>query len=44
MHIVNNVSNSLGSVLRLVGFANTKDVLSTAFKDATRSTWRTMQD
>jgi branched-chain amino acid transport system substrate-binding protein len=41
LHIVNNVSNSVGSVLKPAGFENAKDVLSTAYiKDATDPTWK----
>jgi len=36
VHILNNVSGSIGSVLRPAGFENSKDILSTAyFKDQT---------
>jgi branched-chain amino acid transport system substrate-binding protein len=41
MHIVNNVSNSAGSVLKPAGFENAKDVLSTQYlKDSTDLTWK----
>ncbi|GGH30875.1 branched-chain amino acid ABC transporter substrate-binding protein [Alsobacter metallidurans] len=41
MHIVNNVSNSAGSVMKPAGLENAKGVLSTAYlKDATDPTWK----
>jgi branched-chain amino acid transport system substrate-binding protein len=41
MHIVNNVSNSVGSVMKPAGFENAKGVLSTAYlKDATDPAWK----
>ena len=40
-HLLNNVSNSVGSVLKPAGFDNAKGVLSTAyFKDPTDPTWK----
>jgi branched-chain amino acid transport system substrate-binding protein len=41
IHLLNNVSASVGSVLRPAGFANAKDVLSTAYlKDPTDPQWK----
>jgi branched-chain amino acid transport system substrate-binding protein len=41
VHILNNVSNSVGSVLAPAGLENSKDVLSTNYrKDATDPTWK----
>jgi branched-chain amino acid transport system substrate-binding protein len=41
LHIVNNVSTSVGSVLRPAGLDNAKGVLSTAYiKDATDPAWK----
>jgi ABC-type branched-subunit amino acid transport system substrate-binding protein len=41
LHIVNNVSNSVGAVLKPAGFENAKGILSTAYiKDATDPTWQ----
>ena len=41
VHLLNNVSNSVGSVLKPAGFDNAKGVLSTAyFKDPTDPTWK----
>ncbi len=41
MHIVNNVSNSVGGVLVPAGLENAKDVLSTGYlKDPTIETWK----
>jgi branched-chain amino acid transport system substrate-binding protein len=41
LHLLNNVSNSIGSVLNPAGFENAKDVLSTAYyKDPTDPSWR----
>ena len=40
MHLLNNVSNSVGSVLKPAGFEASKDVLSTGYlKDPTDPTW-----
>src|SRR5436309_5958694 len=40
VHLLNNVSNSFGSVLKPAGLEASKDVLSTAYlKDPTDSTW-----
>ena len=40
-HILNNVSNSVGSVLKPAGLDNSKDILSTAYlKDPTDPTWK----
>ena len=45
LHIVNNVSNSVGSVLQPAGFENAKDLLSTHYiKDPTDPTWKDDQD
>jgi branched-chain amino acid transport system substrate-binding protein len=41
LHLLNNVSNSVGSVLKPAGFDNAKGVLSTAYlKDPTDPTWK----
>ena len=41
LHLLNNVSNSVGSVLKPAGMENAKDVLSTAYyKDPTDPTWQ----
>jgi branched-chain amino acid transport system substrate-binding protein len=41
VHLLNNVSNSVGSVLKPAGMENAKDVLSTAYyKDPTDPTWQ----
>ena len=41
MHLLNNVSNSVGAVLRPAGLENAKDILTTAYhKDPTDSTWK----
>jgi ABC-type branched-subunit amino acid transport system substrate-binding protein len=41
LHIVNNVANSVGSVLKPAGLDNAKGVVSTAYyKDATDPTWK----
>lgn len=41
LHIVNNVSNSVGSVMTPAGLENATGVISTAYhKDATDPTWR----
>jgi branched-chain amino acid transport system substrate-binding protein len=41
LHLLNNVSNSIGSVLNPAGFENAKDVLSTAYyKDPTDPNWK----
>ena len=41
VHLLNNVSNSVGSVLKPAGFDNAKGVLSTAYlKDPTDPTWK----
>jgi branched-chain amino acid transport system substrate-binding protein len=41
VHLVNNVSQSVGSVLKPAGFDNAKGVLTTAyFKDPTDPTWK----
>jgi branched-chain amino acid transport system substrate-binding protein len=41
LHLLNNVSNSVGSVLRPAGLAASKDILSTQYlKDPTDSTWK----
>jgi branched-chain amino acid transport system substrate-binding protein len=41
VHLLNNVSNSVGSVLKPAGFNNAKGVLSTAyFKDPTDPSWK----
>jgi branched-chain amino acid transport system substrate-binding protein len=41
LHIVNNVSQSIGSVLKPAGIDNAKGVLSTGYtKDATDPTWK----
>jgi len=40
LHLLNNVSNSVGSVLKPAGFEASKDVLSTGYlKDPTDPTW-----
>jgi branched-chain amino acid transport system substrate-binding protein len=41
VHLLNNISNSVGSVLKPAGFDNAKGVLSTAYlKDPTDPTWK----
>ena len=41
LHLLNNVSNSVGSVLKPAGLENAKDVISTAYyKDPTDPTWK----
>jgi branched-chain amino acid transport system substrate-binding protein len=41
LHLLNNVSNSVGSVLKPAGTDNAKDVISTAYyKDPTDPTWK----
>ena len=41
IHLLNNVSNSVGSVLKPAGFDNAKGVLTTAYlKDPTDPTWK----
>ena len=41
VHILNNVSVSVGSVMRPAGFANGQGILSTAYlKDSTDATWK----
>jgi branched-chain amino acid transport system substrate-binding protein len=41
VHLLNNVSNSVGSVLKPAGFDNAKGLLSTAYlKDPTDPTWK----
>jgi branched-chain amino acid transport system substrate-binding protein len=41
LHLLNNVSNSVGSVLKPAGFDNAKGVLTTAYlKDPTDPTWK----
>jgi branched-chain amino acid transport system substrate-binding protein len=41
VHLLNNVSNSVGSVLKPAGFDNAKGVLTTAYlKDPTDPTWK----
>jgi branched-chain amino acid transport system substrate-binding protein len=41
LHLLNNVSNSFGSVLKPAGLENAKDVISTAYyKDPTDPTWK----
>jgi len=41
VHLLNNVSNSVGSVLRPAGLENAKGILSTAYlKDPTDPTWK----
>jgi branched-chain amino acid transport system substrate-binding protein len=41
VHLLNNVSNSVGSVLKPAGFDNSKGVLTTAYlKDPTDPTWK----
>jgi branched-chain amino acid transport system substrate-binding protein len=41
VHLLNNVSNSVGSVLKPAGFEAAKDVLSTGYiKDSTDPTWK----
>ncbi len=41
LHLLNNVSNSVGSVLKPAGMENAKDVVSTAYyKDPTDPTWK----
>ena len=45
LHIVNNVSNSVGSVLQPAGLENAKDLLSTHYiKDPTDPTWKDDQN
>ncbi len=41
LHLLNNVSNSVGSVLKPAGLENAKDIVSTAYyKDPTDPTWK----
>jgi len=41
LHILNNVSNSVGAVLKPAGLENSKDILSTAYlKDPTDPQWK----
>ena len=41
LHLLNNVSNSVGSVLKPAGMENAKDIISTAYyKDPTDPTWK----
>jgi branched-chain amino acid transport system substrate-binding protein len=41
LHLLNNVSNSVGSVLQPAGFENAKEVLTTAYlKDPTDPAWK----
>jgi branched-chain amino acid transport system substrate-binding protein len=41
LHLLNNVSNSVGSVLKPAGLENAKDVISTSYyKDPTDPTWK----
>jgi branched-chain amino acid transport system substrate-binding protein len=41
LHLLNNVSNSVGSVLKPAGMENAKDIVSTAYyKDPTDPTWK----
>jgi branched-chain amino acid transport system substrate-binding protein len=41
LHIITNVSASVGSVLKPAGFENAKDIISTAYlKDASDPTWK----
>jgi branched-chain amino acid transport system substrate-binding protein len=41
IHLLNNVSNSVGSVLKPAGLDNSKDILSTQYlKDPTDPTWK----
>ena len=41
VHLLNNVSNSVGSVLKPAGFEAAKDILSTGYiKDSTDPTWK----
>ncbi len=41
VHLLNNVSNSVGSVLKPAGFDAAKDILSTGYiKDSTDPTWK----
>src|SRR5947209_20623620 len=41
VHLLNNVSNSVGSVLKPAGLENAKDVLSTQYlKDPTDPSWQ----
>jgi branched-chain amino acid transport system substrate-binding protein len=41
VHLLNNVSNSVGAVLKPAGIENAKDILTTAYhKDPTDSTWK----
>src|SRR5246127_5344640 len=41
LHLLNNVSNSVGSVLKPAGFDNSKGILSTQYlKDPTDPTWK----
>ncbi len=45
LHLLNNVSNSVGSVLQPAGFENAKGVLTTAYvKDPTDPTWKDDQN
>jgi branched-chain amino acid transport system substrate-binding protein len=45
LHLLNNVSNSVGSVLQPAGLENAKDVLSTHYiKDPTDPTWKDDQN
>jgi branched-chain amino acid transport system substrate-binding protein len=45
LHIVNNVANSVGSVLQPAGLENAKDLLSTHYiKDPTDPTWKDDQN
>jgi branched-chain amino acid transport system substrate-binding protein len=41
VHLLNNVSNSVGAVLKPAGFDNSKDILTTVYsKDPTDPTWK----
>jgi len=41
LHLLNNVSNSVGAVLKPAGFQNSKDIVSTFYlKDPTDPTWK----
>ncbi len=41
VHLLNNVSNSVGSVLKPAGFDNSKEILTTVYlKDPTDPTWK----
>ena len=41
VHLLNNVSNSVGAVLKPAGLENAKDILTTAYhKDPTDATWK----